>query len=81
MPSSQDSSRICRNHFLPGFVFAKPHRELLKWVILKVTTYGPLPAESDRRELCTALKFPTEDLHLIHLKKFDTEQQFSQEVS
>ncbi|ELU09101.1 hypothetical protein CAPTEDRAFT_223578 [Capitella teleta] len=46
----------------------------------KVTTYGPLPAESDRRELADQLDIPLEDLVLMHLKKFDTEQQFYQEV-
>ncbi|ELT95387.1 hypothetical protein CAPTEDRAFT_208661 [Capitella teleta] len=46
----------------------------------KVTTYGPLPAEADRRELVDQLDIPLEDLVFMHLKKFDTEQQFYQEV-
>jgi hypothetical protein len=48
---------------------------------LQVTTFGSLPVESNRRDLAEHLSFQPEDVLLIHLKKFDTEQQFSHQVT
>ncbi|ELU10973.1 hypothetical protein CAPTEDRAFT_198285, partial [Capitella teleta] len=83
----QESNMLSKVYFedqphssLRAFLADQQH-EASKPVFARITTYGHLPSGSDRSELAECLEFPLEDLHFMHLTKFDHEQQFSHEVT
>ncbi|ELU02735.1 hypothetical protein CAPTEDRAFT_201549 [Capitella teleta] len=69
-----------QKHASLGSFLANEIHEATDHALCRITTYDSLPVDAERRRLADLLEIPVDDLILTHLKKFDTEQQFCQEV-
>lgn len=63
-----------------GHLFSSLDEEEKQGVLVQVSTHSRLLSENDLNDVCEVTKLHRQDVQLLHLQQFQTEQQFLKQI-